>query len=360
MKQLFATAALVLGLVACGQNPPALDTPPAHQHEAVTTEDEQIQGERLTVYAPFSPDEAEALASAFQNETGIHLKIVQTDGRQLLSRLTSETLPPADLILSHDAALLDQLKTAGRTQQATSPKLSVIPKAFRDSNDHWIGLARHVHVIAYDPQVVSEIEVNTYASLADPRLQGEVCLSAIDDLQTRALMIEILSREGETAARAWTQGVSANLARPAKGDGAAQIEAVAAGECAVALTSHHDWLRLANGTPEARLKAARTELSFPDQDGSGVHMNVLAAAIPADAPSSETALHFLEFLATPPGQEALTTLSGDYPLLAKARMPAGLQDLPGFRESDFPLQGRGDIAEEAEALLETSGWNKAE
>lgn len=358
MKQLLATAGLMLGLAACGNPaPPAEPAAPA-ETRAAAPEGEAPAG-TLNVYSARHYDSDKAMYAAFEAETGIRVNVRESGAPELLETMRAEgARSPADVIIASDAGALYRFQAAGFTQGVTSDRLSAaIPEQLREKDGHWFGLTKRYRVIVYDPQVVSTEEVDTYADLADPRLMGEVCVRSSTNIYNLSLMGEFIGRDGADSAAQWANGVTANMARRPQGGDTAQIEAVAAGECAVALVNHYYWVRLSQGSPEDRLKTAKTEISFPDQNGNGTHVNVVAAAVAANAPSPDLAVRFIEFLTTPRGQELLTMETKDYPVVAGAKLPEGLEGLPGIHESDFPLDQLGVHQAEAQAIFDRAGWN---
>ena len=362
MKRILAVAGpvfgLALGLAACGNPAPpaAPEAPTAPAEEAAT--DTGAAG-TINVYSARHYDSDKAMYAAFEAETGIRVNVRESGAPELLETMRAEgARSPADVIIASDAGALYRFQEAGFTQGVASDKLTAaIPETLREKDGHWFGLTKRYRIIVFDPQVVSAEEVATYEDLADPRLMGEVCVRSSTNIYNLSLMGEIIGRKGAEAAQAWANGVVANMARQPQGGDTAQIEAVAAGECAVALVNHYYWARLANGTPEDRLKTTKTQLSFPDQNGAGTHVNVVAAAVAANAPSRDLAIQFIEYLATPHGQELLSTETKDFPVVAGATTPAGLEQVSGFKESDFPLSELGSHQPEAQAIFDRAGWN---
>lgn len=362
MKRILAVAGpvfgLALGLAACG-NPAApteTETPPPPVEEAVVETD---TAGTINVYSARHYDSDKALYAAFEAETGIKVNVRESGAPELLETMRAEgSRSPADVIIASDAGALYRFQDAGFTQGVTSEKLSAaIPETLREKDGNWFGLAKRARIIVFDPQVVTADEVDTYADLADARLRGEVCVRSSTNIYNLSLMGELIGRNGADAASSWAEGVVANMARAPQGGDTAQIEAVVAGECAVALVNHYYWVRLAAGSPEDRAKTNRTQLSFPDQNGNGTHVNVTAAAVAAHSPSPELAIQFIEYLATPKGQEMLTAETKEFPVVAGAAMPAGLEQIPGFKESDFPLSELGTHQAEAQAIFDRAGWN---
>ena len=359
MKRILAVAGLALGLAACGNPdaPSAPEAPPTPVEEAAAPA--TGANGTINVYSARHYDSDKAMYAAFEADTGIRVNVRESGAPELLETMKAEgSRSPADVIIASDAGALYRFQEAGFTQGVSSEKLSAaIPEQLREKDGHWFGLTKRYRIIVYDPQVVSAEEVDTYADLADPSLRGEICVRSSTNIYNLSLMGEFIGRNGPPAAEEWAKGVVANFARQPQGGDTAQIEAVAAGECAVALVNHYYWVRLANGTPEERLKTAKTQLSVPDQNGNGTHVNVVAAAVAANAPSKDLAVQFIEYLATARGQELLTTETKDVPVVAGAALPAGLEQITGFKESDFPLSELGTHQAEAQAIFDRAGWN---
>lgn len=343
MKQFVLIAGLLLA--ACGSPSQEKEPDPA--------------AGTLNVYSARHYDSDKLLYAAFEEDTGIRVNVRESGAPELLETMKAEgSRSPADVIIASDAGALHRFQSAGFTQGVTSDKLTAaIPENLREKDGHWFGLTKRYRVIAYDPQAVSADQVETYAALADPALQGEVCVRSSTNIYNLSLMGEIIGRNGSDAASQWAEGVARNLARPPQGGDTAQIEAVAAGQCSVALVNHYYWVRLSQGSADDQRKASRTLLSFPDQNGHGTHTNVVAAAVAANAPSPELAVQFIEFLATEKGQELLTRETRDFPVVAGVKLPEGLQALPAFKASDFPLDELGTHQAEAQAIFDRAGWN---
>ena len=105
------------------------------------------------------------------------------------------------------------------------------------------------------------------------------------------------------------------------------------------------------------MTAAKTSVSFPDQNETGTHINITGAAVSSTSRAPELAVRFIEFLATPEGQTMLTSETKEFPIVAGAPNPEGLEILPGFKQSDFPLSELGAYQAEAQAIFDRAGWN---
>lgn len=344
------TSLAVIALAACGGSE---TTPDTTKEPAATTT-------TLNVYSARHYDSDRVLYKTFEDQTGIKVNFRESRAPQLLETMKAEgASSPADVIIASDAGTLYRFQAAGLTQAVESEALNAaIPARYREENGHWFGLAKRARVIVYDPARLNAEDVNDYTDLAAGMLQGELCMRSSTNIYNLSLMGELIGRLGEDTATAWARSVVANFARQPQGGDTAQIESIAAGECSAALVNHYYWVRLAtSNSADKRALTEKTRLSFPGQDGDGTHVNVTAAAVAANASSPDAAIRFIEFLATPEGQALLTTETKEIPLLDAAEQPEGLDLLPAFTESDYPLSKLGETQGAAQAIFDRAGWN---
>jgi iron(III) transport system substrate-binding protein len=343
---------LAIALVACGSG----DTPAASSDRSAASKDAGT----LNIYSARHYDSDRILYDTFEKQTGIKVSFRESKAPQLLETLKAEgDASPADVIIAADAGTLYRFQTAGLTQPIESEVINtVIPARFREENNHWVGLAKRARVIVYDPARLDPEDVDDYTDLASGKLQGEICMRSSTNIYNLSLMGELIERLGQDTAKAWARSVVANFARQPQGGDTTQIESIAAGECSVALVNHYYYVRLAQSESEAkRTVAAKTRLAFPGQTGNGTHINVTAAAITANAPSKDNAVRFIEFLTTPEGQSLLTTETKEFPIIAGITPPAGVENLPMFKESDMSLTRLGERQSDAQTVFDTAGWN---
>ncbi|MBY9068532.1 extracellular solute-binding protein [Hyphomonas sp. WL0036] len=357
MIRLVAAAGLVLGLAACGK-PAAPTAPEAPAAPAAAAEPPAEMLPVLTVYSTRSSDADAEVYAAFEEAAGVRIEVIDGAAADLFRQMKSKNAAsPAGVLIATDAGTLLPFQEAGLLQPIGSDKVTgAIPPALREKDNYWVGLSRRYRVVVFDPQVVSVDEVDTYEDLADPRLMGEICVRSGTSMANLSLLSELIIRNGADYAEAWARGVAANFARSPDGGDTAQIDAVVSGTCAVALVNHHYWVRLTDGSAEDRLKAAKTQIVFPDQNTTGTHLDVTAAALAAGAPDTELAVRFIEFLASPKGQTLLTARSKEVPVVRGTPMPSGMEDLTGFKESDLPVSNLAAHLSEAEALFRQTGW----
>jgi iron(III) transport system substrate-binding protein len=358
----FAAAGLSLLISACGQGP----APTADTGTPATAPSTSVN-----VYSARHYDSDEAMYAAFTAKTGIKVNRIEASADLLLERLKAEgAASPADVVIVSDAGALWRLADAGVLGEMAIPAAEALaPAHFRDPQKRWYGLTKRARVIAYDrTRFTAEQAPQSYAALADPVWQGEVCARASSNIYNLSLMSALIGRWGEDEAERWARGVVANFARQPSGGDTDQLKAVAAGECGVALVNQYYWVRLAqSANPDDRAVADRIGLVYPDQDGpgqagpnqvgAGTHVNVTGAGVAAHAPHPDAAAALISYLASTEGQRYLTqeTFEAPFDLAAMPDAP-GLVPFLTIKEDPVDLAALGERQGDAQRLFDLAEW----
>ncbi len=314
----------------------------------------------LNLYSARHYQTDEALYDNFTRSTGIKINRIDAGDDQLLERLRSEgAMSPADVLLIVDAARLASAQQLGLFASVKSPILNDrIPASMRDPEGHWFGFSSRGRVIVYSKAIANPAEVSTYASLADPKNRGKVCTRSGSHPYNLSLVAAMIEHQGEAQTEAWAKGVVANMARTPRGGDTDQIKAVAAGECGVALTNTYYYVRLMRSAkPEEREWAAKAGLVWPDQAGSGTHLNISGAGVLKHAPHPENARRFLEYLASDEAQAYFANGNNEWPAVKSAvARNAELESLGKFKADPLPIAVLGRNTPAAQKLLDRAGW----
>ena len=314
----------------------------------------------LNLYSARHYQTDEALYENFTRQTGIKINRIELGDEPLIQRLRNEGAnSPADVVLLADAARLWRGQIDGLFQPITSKLLTErIPAQWRSNDNTWFGFSSRARTIFFDPAKVKAEDVDTYAELADPKNKGKVCTRSGSHPYMLSLIGAIAEREGEAGAEAWARGVVANMARPPRGGDTDQIRAVAAGECAVALSNTYYWVRLMRSNdPKDKDVVAKVRMVWPDQKGAGTHMNISGGAVAKNSPNRANAIRFLEYLSGPEAQNYFANGNNEWPLavgipLANPELAA----LGTFKPDPLPLSsvGKGQVA--AQRILDRVGY----
>lgn len=352
-KRFLTTAALasLVAIAACGQTGP---------RDGASGSAQAGSGE-VNVYSARHYDADEQLYDLFESQTGITLNRIEAGADILLERMAAEgDQSPADVVLLVDAGNYWRAQERGLLGTVRSDVLSnAIPPHLRDSAGRWFGVAKRARVIVYNKAAVQPGQVATYEALADPSLKGKVCSRPSSNIYNLSLMASLIESWGEQKALAWANSVVANFGRPPEGSDTDQIRAVAeGGRCQAAIVNHYYLVRLMRSDkPEDRAVAAQVGLVFPDQAGTGTHINISGAAVAAHAPNRANAVRFLEFLVSPPAQRILAEANDEYPAVRGVSVDnPELAGLGTFEESQMPLEVYGRRQGEAQRLYDRAGW----
>lgn len=275
---------------------------------------------QVNVYTTRQPELIQPVIDAFTAETGIAVNLAFVD-EGLVERLVAEgDRSPADLVMTVDIANLSQIVEAGVVQPVDSAVLdAAIPAELRAPDDTWFALTTRARVVFASKERVDPSEITTYEDLADPRWRGRICSRSGTNNYTLALLSAMIAHQGEDFAREWAAGLKANLARRPEGNDRAQVRAVWAGECDIALGNTY-YMGQMLGNPEEREWAESVNVVFPRFEGGGTHVNVSGIAMTKAAPNREDALRLMEFLVSPEAQRIYAEVNFEYPVLAGAEL----------------------------------------
>jgi len=233
-----------------------------------------------------------------------------------------------------------------------------IPAKYRDPAGDWYGFSYRARVIVYNKAMVERSDVATYAALADPKNKGKVCTRSGSHPYNLSLIGSEIANLGPAKAEAWARGVVANMARAPKGGDTDQIKAVAAGECAIALSNTYYYARIMRSTqPADREIVAKTAVVFPDQAGNGTHVNISGAGVLKNAPHKENAIKFLEYLASNDAQRYFADGNNEWPVVPSVQVANPALDAFGkFKIDPMPIATYGKNTAAAQRLADTVDW----
>ena len=324
----------------------------------VALPDAQAEEKVLNLYSARHYQTDEALYEGFTRQTGIKIKRIEGKEDELLERIRNEgAYSPADVLLTVDAARLSAAHELGLFAPVTSPTLEKrIPANLRTGD--WFSFSTRARVIIYAKGVIDPDQVKTYGDLANPRLKGKVCSRSGSHPYNLSLMASIIAHHGEAEAEQWAKGVVANFARAPKGGDTDQIRAVAAGECAVAVSNTYYLARLMRSDKaEDRKTMDKVGVVWPDQQGVGAHINVSGGGVLKHAPHREAAVRFLEYLASDQAQRYFADGNNEWPVVAGIKIdnPA-LEALGKFKADSLPVASLAMYRAKAQIIFDRAGY----
>ncbi len=314
----------------------------------------------LNLYSSRHYDTDERLYSNFEKATGITLNRIEGKADQLIERIRSEGAnSPADVLLTVDAGRLWRADQAGLFQPVDSAVLNArIPQHLRHPSGHWFGFSQRARVIFYDKARVTPDQVSTYQSLADPALKDMVCTRSSGNIYMLSLMSAMIAHVGPTLASEWAQGMWNNRARDPEGGDTDQLRGIASGQCAIAVSNTYYFARALRKQVKGLDAAALGKIGwvFPNQNGTGTHVNISGGGVIATAPNKENAVRFLEYLASAEAQEYFSAGNDEYPAVPGTGLSASVAQLGLFRQDTLNLDTLGRNQAEAQKIYDRLGY----
>lgn len=344
---LAAAAALLAG--ACSGGDAGED-----RREAART----VVGE-VNVYSGRHYDSDIAIYDAFTDETGIRVNVIEAGGDALIERLAREAeASPADLFITADAGILWRAEQRGVFRALDNETLEArVPAQFRHPDGEWFGLSKRARIIIYNKDMGLPEGLDSYADLADPAYGGMICVRSSSNVYNQSLLASIIAHEGAEAAEEWARGVVQNFARKPQGNDTSQIEAVAAGLCRLGVVNSYYVARY-TGADDKRMAeiGEKVGVLFPDQDGTGTHVNISGAGVTMHAPNADNAVRLLAFLLRDETQAAFAEGNNEYPVVPSVPPSGPVAALGTFRADDLPVSELGEHQKEAVRIFDRVGW----
>ena len=310
----------------------------------------------VNVYSARHYDTDMALYERFSQNEGVAVNLVEGGSDALIERIASEgEFSPADVLITVDAGRLWRAHQRGLFQPVSSAALEErVPAHLRDSGGYWFGLSKRARVIVVN-KAEDAPDVPLYEDLADEALRGKVCMRSSGNIYNISLLASLIEHHGEAGAERWAAGVVANFARPPQGNDTAQLRAVAAGECGVAVANTYYVGRLlASSSTEDQALVAKLRVVFPNQEDRGAHVNVSGAGVLRHAPNRDNAVRFLEYLAGGFAQRLFAEGNNEYPVVGEAT--GAIAALGAFKEDALNATVFGVNQALAVKVFDRAGW----
>jgi iron(III) transport system substrate-binding protein len=308
--------------------------------------------EELVVYSARSHYGQEPALDAFTKQTGIVIKSFGGNAAELFERLRAEgDKTPADVLISVDAGNLWQAAESGLLAPVDSAVLSSnVPAHLRDPKHRWFGLTLRARTIMYNTQKVQPAELSTYEALGDPKWKGRLCLRSSSHVYNQSLLATMIKRLGEARVENIIKGWVANEPVLINSD-TKILEAVAAGQCDVALTNTYYLGRLQ--AQDAKFPVAAF---WANQQSTGTHVNVSGAGVTAHAKHRANAIKLLEFLSSPAAQQLFADSNFEYPVHPQAAVNPVIARWGTYKADDINVAAAGELQAAAIKLADRVGY----
>lgn len=307
----------------------------------------------LVIYSSKNASYVKPLFDEYSRENGVAISFLVGPTPALISRLEVEgTSSKADIILGTGASYFWTGSEKGLFATVPSRTLERnVPEHLKSPKNDWFSFSKRARTIIYNTEKVSKSDLLGYADLADKKWQSRLCLRTSSADYSLSLIAMLIESHGVENTKTTVEGWVNNLAVPPMQDDMQIVEAITEGICDVGIINSYYYARLKREQPETNLK-----LFWADQNGSGVHMNVTAAAVTANSSNKAQAMDFLEWLTTKRPQVNYANLSLEYPVNPKVYPAREVARWGRFEEDTNPVAKAGENRKLALELIQNAHY----
>ncbi|TCP96047.1 iron(III) transport system substrate-binding protein [Cricetibacter osteomyelitidis] len=295
----------------------------------------------------------EPILKEFEKDTGIKVNTL-FDNKGLVERVKREgELSKADVLLTVDIKRVMEIVNAGLAQPIHSPVLEKnIPTQYRDDKGQWFALTTRARAIYTSKDRVGRLPQDfTYYDLAKPELKGKVCVRSGKHAYNVSLIASMIAHDGEAKAKAFLEGLKANLAQKPQGGDRDQVKAIKEGICDYALGNSYYYGKMLEDDNQ-RAWAESVYINFPNQNAQGTHINISGIAIAKYAPNKENAVKLAEYLSGDKAQQLYAELNHEYPVKTGVEPSALVKSWGTFDKDALPISKIAENYDKALKLID--------
>jgi len=309
--------------------------------------------DELVVYSARNEQLIKPLFDAYTAETGVKITFITAKEGPLLARLKAEGAnSPADLLITVDAGNLWKAAEEGILSKVDSPLLEKnIPAHLRDPGKRWFGLSVRARTIVYHSKRVNRGELSSYEALADAKWKGRLCLRTSKKVYNQSLVATMIARLGEANTERIVRGWVNNLATNVFSSDTKTIEAIAAGQCDVGIVNSYYYGRLLKKRPDLPVA-----LFWPNQNDSGVHVNISGAGVTNSARHRAAAVRLLEWFSSEKAQHLFADGNMEYPANPAVNPHPIVAAWGSFKQDTINVSAAGRLQAKAITLMDRAGY----
>ncbi|MBU1690455.1 MAG: Fe(3+) ABC transporter substrate-binding protein [Gammaproteobacteria bacterium] len=309
--------------------------------------------DEVVVYSARNEQLIKPMFDAYTKETGVTIKFITDKEGALLQRLKAEgENTPADMLITVDAGNLWEASREGLLKPVQSKVLTGnIPAHLRDPGNQWFGLSVRARTVFFNTQKVKPADLSTYEDLGSPKWKDRLCLRTSKKVYNQSLVAMLIAEHGEAKAEQIVKSWVANLATDPFPDDTKMLEAIAAGQCDVGIANTYYFGRLMEKKPNLPLG-----IFWPNQKGSGVHVNVSGAGITKQAKHEKEAIRLLEWLSSDKAQNLFADVNMEYPVNLVVKTDPVVAAWGQFKQNPINVAKAGELQAAAVKLMDRAGY----
>lgn len=314
---------------------------------------EFVMADEIVVYSARKEHLIKPLFEAYTKETGEKIIYVTDKAGPLMQRLKAEGKNSrADLLLTVDAGNLWHAANEGLLATIQSPILDKnIPSHLKDPKNRWFGLSLRARTIVYATDRVTPEQLTTYEALGDTKWKGKLLLRTSKKVYNQSLVAMLIAEHGEEKTEAIVKSWVDNLATAPFSNDTKTMKAILAGQGDVGIVNTYYFGRLLKKDPNLKLA-----LFWPNQGGSGVHVNVSGGGVTAHARNPQGATRLLEWLSSPKAQKLFAGANMEYPVNPDVQADATVATWGSFQENKLNIAKAGELQAASIRLMDRAGY----
>ena len=310
--------------------------------------------DELVVYSARKEHLIKPLFDEYTKETGTKISFITDKAGPLLQRLEAEGKNTrADLLVTVDAGNLWHAAREGVLQPVESEVLkSNIPANLRDPGNQWFGLSLRARTIVYSTERVRPEELSTYEDLGNPKWKDRLVLRTSKKVYNQSLVAMLIAEHGEAETEKVVKSWVGNLATEPFSNDTKTMQAILAGQGDVGVVNTYYFGRLLKKDPDLKLA-----LFWPNQETSGVHVNISGAGVTRYAKNRDAAVKFLEWLSSAKAQNMFADANMEYPVNQEVKTHPYVATWGEFKANERNLALAGQLQEAAIKLMDRAGYH---
>lgn len=266
----------------------------------------------ITLYAGQHQQLVRMIVSAFEKQTGIHVKVRQGEGPELANQIIQEgKQSPADVYFTENSPELMRLEEKGLLAPVDKHTLNQVPSRYNSPKGDWVGVLARENVLTYDPKLINKSRLpNSLMDLVKPRWKGKIAI-APSDSDFLPLVRAVVVKEGRSQALKWLKGLKRNAQIYQDNEGVAA--AVNKGAVAVGIINNYYWYRLRQQVGRYHMQSRLYHFSHGNV---GALVNISGAGVLKSARHPQEAQRLLAFMVRKSTQRmvAHSDVDFEYPL----------------------------------------------
>ncbi len=309
--------------------------------------------QEVVVYSARKEHLIKPIFEAYTQNTGVKIRYLTAKAGALVERLKGEgPNTPADMFITVDAGNLWHAAEEGVLSPVTSETLEQnIPAHLRDPQNRWFGLSVRARTIVYNTKKLDPSELSTYEALGDLKWKGRLILRTSKKVYNQSLVASLIAEYGEATTEEIIRGWVANLAAPPFSNDTKVMEVIAAGLGDVGIINTYYYGRLMKKKPGLTLA-----LFWPNQNSTGVHVNVSGAGVTAHAKNRKDGVHLLEWLSSEEAQSLFADANMEYPANPRVKPHPVVAAWGEFKANPVNVAMYGEYQAAAIRLMDRAGY----